>query len=128
MAFQAAKEFLEKRGFGDRIKEFDVSSATVELAAGDAKIDNHKYKSFFGVKAKMLTVEQVSELIGHEVGGVCPYGIKEGVKVYLDESLRRFDVVYPACGSSNSAVKLSIPDLEKSCDFEQWVDVCKLPQ
>jgi len=155
MAFQAAKEFLEKRGF-DRIKEFDVSSATVELAAvavgcepahiaktlsfltgegpvlivaaGDAKIDNHKYKSFFGVKAKMLTVEQVSELIGHEVGGVCPYGIKEGVKVYLDESLRRFDVVYPACGSSNSAVKLSIPDLEKSCDFEQWVDVCKLPQ
>ena len=131
MAFQAAKEFLEKRGFGDRIKEFDVSSATVELAAvaaGDAKIDNHKYKSFFGVKAKMLTVEQVSELIGHEVGGVCPYGIKEGVKVYLDESLKRFDVVYPACGSSNSAVKLSIPDLEKSCDFEQWVDVCKLPQ
>ena len=150
MAFQAAKEFLEKRGFGDRIKEFDVSSATVELAAvavgcepahiaktlsfltgegpvlivaaGDAKIDNHKYKSFFGVKAKMLTVEQVSELIGHEVG------IKEGVKVYLDESLKRFDVVYPACGSSNSAVKLSIPDLEKSCDFEQWVDVCKLPQ
>ena len=149
MAFQAAKEFLEKRGFGDRIKEFDVSSATVELAAvavgcdpahiaktlsfltgegpvlivaaGDAKIDNHKYKSFFGVKAKMLTVEQVSELIGHEVGGVCPYGIKEGVKGYLD-------VVYPACGSSNSAVKLSIPDLEKSCDFEQWVDVCKLPQ
>ena len=145
MAFQAAKEFLEKRGFGDRIKEFDVSSATVELAAvavgcepahiaktlsfltgegpvlivaaGDAKIDNHKYKSFFGVKAKMLTVEQVSELIGHE-----------GVKVYLDESLKRFDVVYPACGSSNSAVKLSIPDLEKSCDFEQWVDVCKLPQ
>ena len=142
MAFQAAKEFLEKRGFGDRIKEFDVSSATVELAAvavgcepahiaktlsfltgegpvlivaaGDAKIDNHKYKSFFGVKAKMLTV--------------CPYGIKEGVKVYLDESLKRFDVVYPACGSSNSAVKLSIPDLEKSCDFEQWVDVCKLPQ
>lgn len=132
MAFQAAKEFLEKRGFGDRIKEFDVSSATVELAAvavgcepahiaktlsfltgegpvlivaaGDAKIDNHKYKSFFGVKAKMLTVEQVSELIGHEVGGVCPYGIKEGVKVYLDESLKRFDVVYPACGSSNSAV------------------------
>ena len=75
-----------------------------------AKIDNHKYKSFFGVKAKMLTVEQVAELIGHEVGGVCPYGIKEGVKVYLDESLRRFDVVYPACGSSNSAVKLSIPD------------------
>lgn len=98
------------------------------MAAGDAKIDNHKYKSFFGVKAKMLTVEQVSELIGHEVGGVCPYGIKEGVKVYLDESLKRFDVVYPACGSSNSAVKLSIPDLEKSCDFEQWVDVCKLPQ
>ena len=113
MAFQTAKEYLEKRGFGDRIKEFDVSSATVELAAvavgcepahiaktlsfltgegpilivaaGDAKIDNHKYKSFFGVKAKMLTVDQVSEMIGHEVGGVCPYGIKEGVKVYLDE-------------------------------------------
>lgn len=155
MAFQAAKEFLEKEDLetGSKSLMFPVQRQSWQqwqqavnrptlqniifltgegpvliVAAGDAKIDNHKYKSFFGVKAKMLTVEQVSELIGHEVGGVCPYGIKEGVKVYLDESLRRFDVVYPACGSSNSAVKLSIPDLEKSCDFEQWVDVCKLPQ
>ena len=107
-------------------------SVTVQLRFARSSVTfcakRDKYKSFFGVKAKMLTVEQVSELIGHEVGGVCPYGIKEGVKVYLDESLKRFDVVYPACGSSNSAVKLSIPDLEKSCDFEQWVDVCKLPQ
>lgn len=155
MAFQAAKEFLEKEDLetGSKSLMFPVQRQSWQqwqqavnrptlqniilltgegpvliVAAGDAKIDNHKYKSFFGVKAKMLTVEQVSELIGHEVGGVCPYGIKEGVKVYLDESLKRFDVVYPACGSSNSAVKLSIPDLEKSCDFEQWVDVCKLSQ
>ena len=99
MAFQAAKEFLEKRGFGDRIKEFDVSSATVELAAVAVGCEPAHI-------AKTLSF----------------------LTVYLDESLRRFDVVYPACGSSNSAVKLSIPDLEKSCDFEQWVDVCKLPQ
>ena len=125
MAFQTAKEYLEKRGFGHRIKEFDVSSATVELAAVAVGCE----PAHIAKTLSFLTGEgPVSELIGHEVGGVCPYGIKEGVKVYLDESLRRFDVVYPACGSSNSAVKLSIPDLEKSCDFEQWVDVCKLPQ
>ena len=156
MAIEQAREYLKQFGREEDILEFPVSSATVELAAkalgceeariaktlsflveekpilvvtaGDCKVDNKKYKEYFHVKAKMLTVEQVAELIGHEVGGVCPYGIKEGVKVYLDESLKRFDVVYPACGSSNSAVKLSIPDLEKSCDFEQWVDVCKLPQ
>ena len=156
MAIERVQAYFRALHMEERIRVLEASSATVELAAhavgvipaqiaktlsfkvddvcvlivaaGDAKIDNHKYKSFFGVKAKMLTVEQVSELIGHEVGGVCPYGIKEGVKVYLDESLKRFDVVYPACGSSNSAVKLSIPDLEKSCDFEQWVDVCKLSQ
>lgn len=155
MAFEKAKEHLSKLGFEDRIKVFDVSSATVELAAeavgteperiaksltfmvnenpvmilcaGDAKVNNGKYKAFFQQKAKMLTREEVSELIGHEVGGVCPFGINDGVKVYLDESLKRFDIVYPACGSDNSAVELSIPELEKTSGFLQWIDVCKLP-
>lgn len=153
MAFDTAKKHLEKYGFGDRVTEFDTSSATVELAAqavgcepahiaktlsflvdgspvlivaaGDARVDNHKYKDFFKAKAKMLSPEEVVELVGHEVGGVCPFGVKEGVKVYLDESLKRFDIVYPACGSSNSAVKLSIPDLEKCSGFLSWVDVCR---
>ena len=154
MAFDIAKAHLEKFGFGDRVQEFEVSSATVELAAqavgcepahiaktlsfmtaegpvlilaaGDVKIDNHKYKEFFHTKAKMLTPDEVNELVGHAVGGVCPFGIKDGVKVYLDESLKRFEVVYPACGSANSAVRLGIEDLEKCSGYEQWVDVCKL--
>ena len=153
MAFDAAKEYLEKIGLGDRVKEFDVSSATVELAAqavgcepahiaktlsfllgyegilivaaGDAKVDNHKYKETFHTKAKMMTPEQAVELVGHAVGGVCPFGIKPGIKVYLDESLKRFDIVYPACGSANSAVKLTIPELERASACEGWVDVCK---
>ena len=153
MAFDAAKEYLEKIGLGDRVKEFDVSSATVELAAqavgcepahiaktlsfllgdegilivaaGDAKVDNHKYKETFHTKAKMLTPEQVTELVGHQVGGVCPFGVKEGVEVYLDESLKRFPVVYPACGSANSAVKLTVPELESCSGYLSWVDVCK---
>ncbi len=95
------------------------------LAAGDAKVNNGKYKAYFHTKAKMLTYEQVAELIGHEVGGVCPFGVKEGVKVYLDESLKRFDIVYPACGSSNSAVRLTIPELEEVSGFTEWVDVTK---
>lgn len=95
------------------------------LAAGDVKIDNPKYKAQFGTKAKMLTAEQVSELIGHEVGGVCPFGINDGVEVYLDVSLKRFDHVYPACGSGNSAVKLTIEELEKCSGYKEWIDVSK---
>ena len=152
MAFEAAKQYLDSIGLGDRVKEFDVSSATVELAAqavgcepahiaktlsflagnegmlivaaGDAKVDNHKYKETFHTKAKMMTPDQAVELVGHAVGGVCPFGIKPGIKVYLDESLRRFDIVYPACGSANSAVRLSIPELESASKSSGWVDVC----
>ena len=153
MSSEKAKQHLEKFGFGDKIQFFDQSSATVELAAlalgcepariaksltftandkpvmilaaGDVKIDNAKYKAFFGTKAKMLTAEQVSELIGHEVGGVCPFGINDGVEVYLDESLKRFDHVYPACGSGNSAVKLTIGELESCSGYKSWIDVTK---
>lgn len=153
MAFEQAKAYLENIGFGDRVHEFPVSSATVELAAqavgcepariaktlsflvdgkailivaaGDAKVDNHKYKEKFHTKAKMLSAEEVVELVGHAVGGVCPFGVKSGVSVFLDESLKRFEIVYPACGSSNSAVELTIPELEKCSGFETWVDVCK---
>ena len=151
MAFDKAKQHLEKRGFAERIMEFDVSSATVELAAlavgteperiaksltfmvreepvmivcaGDAKIANAKFKAYFQTKAKMLSFDEVESFIGHAVGGVCPFGINEGVKVYLDESLKRFDIVYPACGSSNSAVKLTIEELEQTSDFIEWIDV-----
>lgn len=154
MAFDKAKIYLESKGYGDRVMQFDVSSATVELAAvavgtepariaksltflvddmpvmiicaGDAKVANAKYKAFFHTKAKMLSYEQVSELIGgHEVGGVCPFGIKEGVKVYLDESLKRFDIVYPACGSDNSAVRLTLAELEETSGYIEWIDVCQ---
>ena len=138
----------------DRILEFDVSSATVELAAaalhcegariaktlsfhvgeqailivtaGDTKIDNAKYKATFGTKAKMLSFEEVEPLIGHGVGGVCPFGINDGVKVYLDESMKRFQTVFPACGSSNSAIELTISELEQYSGYERWVDVCKV--
>ena len=138
----------------DRVMEFDVSSATVELAAqalncepqriaktlsflvdghavlivaaGDARIDNHKYKEQFGKKAKMLSTDEVVELVGHAVGGVCPFAVKEGAEVYLDASLKRFETVFPACGSSNSAIELTIPELEKYSGFLEWVDVCKL--
>ena len=140
----------------DKILEFPVSSATVELAAqalntegcriaktlsfsvndspilivtaGDAKIDNKKYKTFFGAKAKMLSFEEVEEKIGHAVGGVCPFAINEGVKVYLDESIKRFETVFPACGSSNSAIELTPDELEKYSGFIEWIDVCKLPE
>lgn len=153
MAFDVAKKYLEEMGYGDRVKEFEVSSATVELAAiavgteperiaksltfkvedspvmilcaGDAKVNNSKFKAFFHTKATMLSFDEVHELIGHDVGGVCPFGVKDGVKVYLDESLKRFDVVYPACGSSNSAVKLFINELEKTSGYMEWIDVCK---
>lgn len=156
MSFEKAKAHLEKKGFADRIKEFDVSSATVALAAeavgcepahiaktlsfsldggailvvaaGDTKVDNKKFKETFHTKAKMLAFDDVERLIGHAVGGVCPFGINDGVKVYFDESLRRFDYVYPACGSSNSAVKLSCEDLENAVDSYEWVDVCKIAE
>ncbi|MBQ1244666.1 MAG: YbaK/EbsC family protein, partial [Clostridia bacterium] len=98
------------------------------VAAGDARIDNHKYKGKFGAKAKMLDYEEVTERIGHAVGGVCPFAVNEGVEVYLDESLKRFVTVFPACGSSNSAIELTIPELEKYSSFIEWIDVCKLPE
>lgn len=152
MAFDKAKEYLDKSGYGDRVMVFDVSSATVELAAaavgtepcriaksltflvdekpvmiicaGDGKIANAKYKALFHTKAKMLTPEQVHDMIGHDIGGVCPFGINSSVTVYLDESLKRFDIVYPACGSCSSAVKLTIEELEKTSGFTDWIDVC----
>ena len=101
--------------------------AVLVVAAGDTKIDNPKYKAQFGTKAKMLSPDQVVEMVGHAVGGVCPFAIKEGVKVYLDESLKRFETVFPACGSSNSAIELTIPELEQYSSYVEWVDVCKIP-
>ena len=153
MAIEKVKEYFSKYGISDRVREFDVSSATVELAAqalgcepcriaktlsflvdgkavlivaaGDAKIDNPKYKAQFGTKAKMLMPDEAESMIGHAVGGVCPFGINEGVTVYLDESLKRFSTVFPACGSSNSAIELSIDELERYSGFILWIDVCK---
>lgn len=152
MSLEKVQAYFHKEGFGDRLKTFEHSSATVELAAeavgceakqiaktmsfllednailivtaGDARIDNKKYRSFFHTKAKMIPREAVEELIGHAPGGVCPFVIKPGVKVYLDESLKRFDIVYPAAGSGNSAVELSIPELERFSGYECWIDVC----
>lgn len=154
MSFEKAKQYLDSKGYGDRVSVFEVSSATVELAAkalgteeariaksmtfsvedkpimvicaGDTKVDNHKYKEFFHKKASMLSFEQVEALIGHKVGGVCPFGINDGVEVYLDESLKRFDTVYPACGSDNSAVKLTPDELFTLSGAAAWIDVTKL--
>ena len=154
MSIEKAREYLRSCGFEDKIQEFTVSSATVELAAqalgvegariaktmsfkigeeailivaaGDVRIDNRKYKDKFHTKAKMLAPDEVEALIGHAIGGVCPFGINEGVTVYLDESLKRFETVFPACGSSNSAIELTIPELENLSLFSEWVDVCKL--
>lgn len=156
MAIEKVKEYFRQYSMEDKILEFPVSSATVELAAqalntegcriaktlsfsvndspilivtaGDAKIDNKKYKTFFGAKAKMLSFEEVEEKIGHAVGGVCPFAINEGVKVYLDECIKRFETVFPACGSSNSAIELTPEELEKYSGFIEWIDVCKLPE
>ena len=153
MSIERVKKYFSEYGMENKIQEFDVSSATVELAAaalncepcriaktlsfmvdgsailivmaGDAKIDNPKYKAQFAAKAKMLTPEEAETLIGHAVVGVCPFGINEGVKVYLDSSLKRFETVFPACGSSNSAIELSIAELEKYSRNTSWVDVCK---
>ena len=144
---------MKEKGIEERVREFDISSATVELAtkaldceeqriaksmsfklddkaiiivtAGDVKINNSKYKAKFHTKAKMLQYDEVEEFIGHRVGGVCPFAINEGVIVYLDESLKRFETVFPACGSSNSAIELTISELEQYSGFAEWVDVCK---
>ena len=153
MSVEKVKEHFKKYGMENRIQEFEVSSATVELAAealhcepcriaktlsfmvdghpvlivaaGDAKIDNPKYKAQFGIKAKMLTPDEAQTMIGHAVGGVCPFAINAGVVVYLDVSLKRFQTVFPACGSSNSAIELTIEELEKYSSYAAWIDVCK---
>lgn len=153
MSVERAAAHLKKHGLEDKIMLFDVSSATVAeaaqaigckeaeiakslsfmvedsavliVAAGDAKVDNGKFKAAFHTKAKMLPFDSVEPLIGHGVGGVCPFGVNEGVKVFLDVSLKRFDTVYPACGNASSAVKLTLPELEKASLFVSWVDVCK---
>ncbi len=153
MSIEKVRGFLDQYGMENRILEFPVSSATVELAAqalncapcriaktlsfgvngapilivtaGDAKVDNAKFKARFGVKAKMLSHDDAATLIGHAVGGVCPFAVKEGVAVYLDVSMKRFETVFPAAGSSNSAIELTIPELETYSGFADWVDVCK---
>ena len=153
MPIETVKTYLAQFGLEDRVQEFETSSATVELAAqtvgcepariaktlsflvdgaailivtaGDARIDNPKYKARFGTKAKMLTPDQAVELVGHAVGGVCPFAVHEGVKVYLDVSLKRFETVFPACGSANSAIELTCDELERCSQCEEWVDVCK---
>ncbi|MBO7702992.1 MAG: YbaK/EbsC family protein [Solobacterium sp.] len=156
MSLEKAKAHFRTYGMEDRIQEFDVSSATVELAAkalhcepcriaktlsfmvdgspilivtaGDARIDNRKYKNEFHAKAKMLSKEEAEQLVGHAVGGVCPFGVYEGVTVYLDESLKRFETVFPACGSANSAIELSIRELEQVSGYTSWIDVTALPE
>lgn len=153
MSIDKVREYFRKYKIEDQVLEFDVSSATVELAAqalhcepcriaktlsflvgeapilivtaGDAKIDNAKYKAKFGKKAKMISPDEVESVIGHGVGGVCPFAVNENVTIYLDESLKRFETVFPACGSSNSAIKLTIPELEEYASYTEWVDVCK---
>ena len=155
MTVERAKEHLREYGRDLDVLEFDVSSATVELAAkaiecaperiaktlsfmvdngvalvvyaGDARIANPKFKEVFHYKAKMVDPEKAEELIGHAVGGVCPFGVNDGCKIYLDESLRRFETVFPACGSSNSAIELTPDELEELTPGSTWVDVCKLP-
>lgn len=153
MSIEKVKQYFAAYGMEDRILEFPVSSATVELAAqalncepcrivktlsfnvngeailicaaGDTKVDNAKYKARFGVKAKMLSHDDAAAMVGHAVGGVCPFAVNEGVAVYLDESMKRFETVFPAAGSSNSAIELTIPEMEKYSGYTDWVDVCK---
>ncbi len=156
MSIEKVRAYFRSVGMEDRVMEFPVSSATVELAAqalgcqpcriaktlsfsvngnpilivtaGDTKIDNPKYKAQFGAKAKMLTPDEAVTLIGHAVGGVCPFAVNEGVTVYLDESMKRFPTVFPACGSSNSAIEMTMADLEQHSGYAAWVDVCKIPE
>ncbi|MBO5514802.1 MAG: YbaK/EbsC family protein [Schwartzia sp.] len=153
MAIEKVKAFFRQHGIEEKVLEFETSSATVELAAqalhcepcriaktlsfmgkegpllvvaaGDAKIDNPKFKAQFGTKPKMLKPEENVELIGHAIGGVCPFALNDGVKVYLDESLKRFETVFPACGSANSAIELTMEELEKYSQAIAWIDVCK---
>lgn len=153
MAIEKVREYFRSLGIEGRIRELDKSSATVELAAaalgcegariakslsfkvggkavivvcaGDVKIDNTKFKGYFNEKAKMLAPDEVVEMVGHAIGGVCPFAVNDGVKVYLDESLKRFDTVFPACGSSNSAVEFTVDELWTYSKAEAWVDVCK---
>ena len=156
MSIETGRAYFRTLGIEDRVLEFDVSSATVELAAkavgvegariaktlsfkapegcililaaGDAHIDNHRFKETFHMKAKMLTADEVLELVGHPVGGVCPFGCNEGVPVYLDESLKRFETVFPAVGSANSAIELNLDELFRYSKAIEWVNVCKLPE
>lgn len=156
MSIEEGRAYFRALGIEDRVMEFAVSSATVDLAAqalgvegariaktlsfkrgegcililaaGDARIDNHKFKAKFAMKAKMLTPDEVLELVGHPVGGVCPFGIKEGVDVYLDESLKRFETVFPAVGSPSSAIELNLDELFAYSKAVEWIDVCKLPE
>ena len=153
MSYEKAKAYLEEKGYVDNIIIPETKSGTVEEAAnalgvkpemiaktlsllihdevilivteGTAKIDNHKYKQTFHIKAKMIPYDEVETLVGHAPGGVCPFGIHEGIKVYLDKSLQKFEIVYPACGSDQSAVKMSIQELEDASNYVEWVDVCK---
>ena len=154
MAIEKVREYFRLKGMEERIKEFDVSSATVELAAaalgcegariaktmsflvdekavlivtaGDTKISNADFKAVFHTKAKMLTPEQVDTLIGHSIGGVCPFAVNEGCETYLDKSLLRFDIVYPAAGSANSAIELTPQELFDLANAEDWISVCKI--
>ena len=155
MSIEAGRAYFRQFGMEDRVQEFTVSSATVDLAAkalgvegariaktlsfrtndgvilivaaGDTKIDNPKYKARFGCKARMLAFEEVEPEIGHAVGGVCPFGCKEGIPVYLDVSLQRFKTVFPAVGSPSSAIELDLDELYKYSNALEWIDVCKLP-
>ncbi len=156
MSIETGRAWFRALGMEDRVREFTVSSATVELAAlalgvegariaktlsfktpegcmlilaaGDARIDNHKFKDKFHMKAKMLTADEVLELVGHPVGGVCPFGCKEGIPVYLDESLKRFTTVFPAVGSPSSAIELNLDELFRYSRALEWIDVCKIPE
>lgn len=156
MSIEKGRAYFRQFGMEDRVREFDVSSATVELAAlalgvegariaktlsfkkddicililaaGDARIDNHKFKDKFHMKAKMLAPDEVLSIVGHPVGGVCPFGINDGIDVYLDESLKRFETVFPAVGSANSAIELDLDELYKYSNAIEWIDVCKLPE
>lgn len=156
MSIEKGRAYFRQFGMEDRVREFDVSSATVELAAlalgvdgariaktlsfkkddscililaaGDARIDNHKFKEKFHMKAKMLAPDEVLSIVGHPLGGVCPFGINDGIDVYLDESLKRFETVFPAVGSANSAIELNLDELYKYSNAIEWIDVCKLPE
>jgi len=157
MSIEKGRAYFRSLGIEDKVMEFEVSSATVELAAqalgvegariaktlsfkthddgcmlilaaGDARIDNRKFKDKFHLKAKMLTADEVLEMVGHPVGGVCPFGINEGIPVYLDESLKRFVTVFPAVGSGNSAIELNLDELFEYSKALEWIDVCKLPE